>query len=418
MSGVITAPSWLKTFPAVNGSSTLLGFTVAIYDLGCLAGAASMLFYGDLIGRKKSCISGGSLVIIGVVIQVTCEDTPSVKGALGQFMIGRFLTGMGNGINMASMPVLQAEVSHQARGMLVCLETGLIATGTMLAYWLDYGVRNYASSFVWRFPIAFQIVLSLVYTLGTIGLPESPRWLCKQDRVEDATYAMAAVNGESITDERTSNDIRAIVDSINVENRASAHSKLTDMFTGGPSQHFRRIILGVSSQFIQQIGGCNAVIYYVPILFINSLGKTRNQGELLGGAVITVYAAFSLVSFWTVESVGRRKLFLTGSLGQGISMLITFVCLIVNTSGSNKGAAFGLFLYIAFFGATYLTVPWLYAAEINPLRNRVRGAASANIVNWATNFLVVMVTPIMVSNIHWGTYTFFCAVNLISVPFM
>lgn len=133
---------------------------------------------------------------------------------------------------------------------------------------------------------------------------------------------------------------------------------------------------------------------------------------------MVVYALFSLVSFWTVERVGRRKLFLIGAAGQCVAMIITFGCLIPGSTAAGNGAAFGLFLYIAIFGATYLTVPWLYATEINPLRTRVKGAAMANIVNWSINFLIVMVTPIMINNISWGTYVFFGAVNAAFIPFM
>ena len=107
-----------------------------------------------------------------------------------------------------------------------------------------------------------------------------------------------------------------------------------------------------------------------------------------------------------------------GSAGQCFSMVITFSCLIPGSPAAAKGAALGLFLYIAFFGATYLTVPWLYAAEINPLRIRAKGAALANVVNWSINFLVVMVTPIMIANIKWGTYVFFAAVNFLFIPCM
>ena len=131
MSGVITTPLWIDNFPAIRNNATLLGFVVAIYDIGCLLGALSCMCFGDRFGRKKSCISGGISVIIGVTIQVTSFRKPGEpNGALAQFLIGRVLTGMGNGINMASMPVYQAEVSNTARGFLVCLECGLIATGT------------------------------------------------------------------------------------------------------------------------------------------------------------------------------------------------------------------------------------------------------------------------------------------------
>lgn len=136
MSGVITTPQWLAMFPRVKNNANLLGFTVAIYDIGTTLGAVTMIFLGDRLGRKKSCLMGGAGVIIGVIIQVTTSFSSSVDGRFAQFLIGRTITGWGNGINMASMPVWQSELSHASRGMLVCLSTGLIATGTMFAYWL------------------------------------------------------------------------------------------------------------------------------------------------------------------------------------------------------------------------------------------------------------------------------------------
>ncbi|KAJ9143432.1 Sugar transporter [Pleurostoma richardsiae] len=418
MSGVITTSEWLRTFPQVDGNANLLGFVVAIYDIGCLLGALSCMTFGDRLGRKRACFLGGACVVLGVVIQVTSMPGNNVRGTLAQFMIGRTITGIGNGMNMASMPVLQAELSHAGRGTLVCLECGLIATGTMLSYWLNYGIRNYDTSITWRFPIAFQILLALIYMAGVLLLPESPRWLCKVDRVDEATKVMAAVNGESRDSQRTRDDIRSILDAIAIEDQVGSAFKVRDLTTGGPSQHRRRLILGITSQFFQQIGGCNAVIYYLPILFQDSLGQTPEESLLLGGVNMIVYAVFSLISFVVIDRAGRRVLFLVGSAGQCLSMVITFACLIPGSTSAAKGAALGLFLYIAFFGATYLTVPWLWATEINPLRIRAKGAALANIVNWSINFLVVMVTPIMVANIGWGTYLFFAAVNLLFVPFI
>ena len=131
MSGVIQTPLWLDNFPAVDNNPNLLGFTVAIYDIGCLLGALWCLCLGDKFGRQRSCILGGLFVVVGVVIQITAfKKDADPSGALGQFLVGRVITGMGNGMNMASMPMYQAEVSSAARGFLVLLECGLIATGT------------------------------------------------------------------------------------------------------------------------------------------------------------------------------------------------------------------------------------------------------------------------------------------------
>ena len=362
MSGVIQTPLWLENFPAVDNNPNMLGFTVAVYDIGCLLGALWCLTLGDKLGRKLSCILGGLFVIVGVIIQVTAFKKPSMpNGALAQFIVGRIITGTGNGMNMASMPMYQAEVSNAARGFLVCLECGLIATGTsksesislpgqvltasiVLSYWLNYGVRNYTNSMTWRFPITFQIALALIYVIGLLGLPESPRWLCKEDRSSEATVVMAALNGEDLDGPETATNIRSIVDSIKIEHAIGTNFRFSDMWSGGPSQHLRRVILGVSCQFFQQIGGCNAVIYYFPILFEKSLNKSSHTSLLLGGVNMVVYATFSLVSFWTVESLGRRKLFLIGTAGQMVSMIITFGCLIPGTPSAANGAAFGLFL--------------------------------------------------------------------------
>ena len=82
-------------------------------------------------------IMGASIMILGVIIQVTSErnSTP-----LAQFIIGRTITGVGNGINTSTIPTYQAECSRTTnRGLLICIEGGVIAFGTLVAYWIDYG---------------------------------------------------------------------------------------------------------------------------------------------------------------------------------------------------------------------------------------------------------------------------------------
>lgn len=167
---------------------------------------------------------------------------------------------------------------------------------------------------------------------------------------------------------------------------------------------------------MQQIGGCNAVIYFFPVLFEKSIGETHQMSLLLGGVNMIVYSAFATVSWFVIERVGRRRLFLYGTIGQCLSMVLVFACLIPGSPSAAKGAAVGLFTYIASFGATWLPLPWLYPAEVNPIRTRGKANAISTCSNWMFNFLIVMVTPIMVANIGWGTYLFFAAVNACFLP--
>ena len=75
---------------------------------------------------------GGGTMILGVIIQVTAQ---AHSNPLAQFIIGRVITGVGNGINTSTIPTYQAECSKTTnRGLLICIEGGVIAFGTLVAY--------------------------------------------------------------------------------------------------------------------------------------------------------------------------------------------------------------------------------------------------------------------------------------------
>ncbi|KAL3419218.1 hypothetical protein PVAG01_09440 [Phlyctema vagabunda] len=416
MSGIISADPFNAFFPETKDNSVYQGFVTAIYEIGCLLGAAFILTFGDRTGRRKAMMLGGFIMIIGVIIQIT-----PVKGhsATAQFIVGRTVTGIGNGINTSTIPTYQAECSRTTnRGLLICIEGGIIAFGTLIAYWIDYGASYGPADLTWRFPIAFQIIFGIILIVGVYFLPESPRWLLTKDRHEDGLKVIAAIYGLETTDEETKLQKTIIMDSIAASGHAGGNTPFSALFTGGKTQHFRRMLLGSSSQLFQQIGGCNAVIYYFPILFQDAIGTSHNLALLLGGVNMIVYSAFATVSWFIIERAGRRKLFLWGTVGQCLSMLLVFACLIPQggKGPSAVGAGVGLFTYIAAFGATWLPLPWLYPAEINPLRTRARANAVSTITNWMFNFLIVMVTPVMISSIGWGTYCFFAVINACFLP--
>jgi sugar porter (SP) family MFS transporter len=303
------------------------------------------------------------------------------------------------------------------RGLLICIMGSVIAFGTLIAYWLDYGASYGPDDLVWRFPIAFQVIFAFLIMIPMYYLPESPRWLLSHNRVEDADRVIAAIRGYELESEETALERNLILDSLRAAGGFGQKSTpVKALFTGGKTQHMRRMLLGSSSQLMQQIGGCNAVIYYFPILFEESIGEDHNMSLLLGGVNMIIYSIFATTSWFFIERVGRRRLFLIGSVGQCLSMVLVFACLIPGDQMTARGAAVGLFTYIAFFGATWLPLPWLYPAEVNPVKTRGKANAVSTCVNWTFNFLIVMVTPIMVANIGWGTYLFFAAMNASFIP--
>lgn len=424
MSGLISGQKFNEEFPTLavpadasssysQHVSVLRGAVTSCYELGCLGGALFTLCFGDRIGRTRLIVSGSLLMVVGATI--SCAAFGPHWG-LGQFVVGRVISGIGNGMDTATIPVWQSECSRaHNRGFLVCCEGAIIAVGTLVAYWLDFGLSYVNSSVQWRFPVAFQILFALILCFGALVLPESPRWLLLKGHPKEAEYVLAQLDDCDPEDEE-------VLDSINLmkaelEADKSSEDSWKALFTFGKTQEFQRTMIGCSGQFFQQFTGCNAAIYYSTLLFKQNLGMSNHMALVLGGIFSVVYAVFTIPSFFMVETVGRRKLFLVGFLGQGLSFLITMACLIVDTPQSAKGAAVGIFLFISFFAFTILPLPWIYPPEINPLRTRTQASALSTCTNWLCNFTVVMFTPVFSDASPWGIYLFFALVNLLAVPF-
>lgn len=247
-------------------------------------------------------------------------------------------------------------------------------------------------------------------------LPESPRWFVMQGHDQQALEVLAALNDSTVDSDDVLTDYNLMkADLKSLEGVQASNWKV--LFTGGKTQNFQRMMIGCSGQFFQQFTGCNAAIYYSTLLFKSNLKMDDRMALIMGGVFATVYAIATIPSFFMVERVGRRNLFLIGFLGQGLSFIITMGCLIKPDTQSAKGAAVGIFLFIVFFAFTTLPLPWIYPPEINPLRTRTKAASASTCMNWITNFAVVMFTPVFSSQSDWGLYLFFALINFVAIPF-
>ncbi|CAN3372588.1 hexose transporter Hxt13p [Diutina rugosa] len=424
MSGIITAPQFARDFPGVVATrkedeyhaTIVQGATTACYEIGCLVGAVWVLAFGERIGRRPIVLIGCFIIVIGTVITIT--PIPH-KWPLGHFIVGRSITGIGNGMNTATVPVWQSEMSKpKHRGKLVNLEGSVVAFGTMIAYWIDFGLSYANSSVSWRLPIALQIVFAVIVFIIILGLPDSPKWLIKKNRNQEAIYIMSCLFEVDPNDPELLEEVDYIAETVKLSEKSG--NSYRDLFTGGKTQHFQRMCIGASTQFFQQFTGCNAAIYYSTVLFETTIfpnkENKRRLSLILGGVFSIVYAVFTLPSFFLVDTFGRRNLFLMGAIGQGVSFIITMACLIHPTTNNSKGAAVGLYLYIVFFAMSILPLPWIYPPEINPLKTRTRASAVSTCTNWLCNAAVVLFTPIFINESDWGCYLFFACMNFLFVP--
>ncbi|KAJ3550977.1 hypothetical protein NM688_g4957 [Phlebia brevispora] len=390
------------------------GFTLFGYDQGVMSALLTAEQFEDVFPQvvvDDSHPNHATLQSFVVAIYAT-------SFSYAQLVVARIITGLGNGLNTSTVPSYHAECSPAAkRGSFIMLEGSLITFGVMISYWVDFALFwASGSSAQWRVPIALQICLALVMIIGIFFLPESPRWLAREGRNEEALAVICALEDKPRDDPSVQRTYLGIQEAVAVEARSpTGRSALREIFTGGPGQNFRRATLGVVNQCFQQITGINIITYYATILF-ERLGINDVKSRIIAACNGTEYFLASLIAIFIIDRIGRRKLMLFGAVGQTVTMILLAVLGSVDTPAAQIVSAVLLFVFNSFFAVGWLGMTWLYPAEIVGLRIRAPANALSTASNWIFNFMVVMVTGPSFNNISWRTYIVFAALNAFLIP--
>ncbi|KAM0182211.1 hypothetical protein ACHAPF_001098 [Botrytis cinerea] len=290
-----------------------------------------------------------------------------------------------------------------------------------MAYWVDYGFSFVNSAAQFRVPLALQIVFAVVTLAGILVLPESPRWLLAHDKHEEARHILWALelNAKSIepSDAVIHQEMAEIQHAI-YEERAAAEGSggKRALLKNGPQRFLYRTLLGIGSQFMQQLSGINLITYYAPVIFETSVGLSHSVSLLLSGFNGVAYFLSSLIPIWLIDRLGRRKLMLFAAAGQAVCMAILAGTISNGSTSAGYVATVMLFLFNFFFAVGLLAIPWLLPAEYAPLAIRTPAASLASASNWIFTFLVVEITPVSIDSIKWKTYIYFAVFNACFLP--
>jgi MFS family permease len=237
----------------VVDDTLLQGGIVSVYYLGTLVGCLAGGSIGDRYGRIKTIFTGAAVAVVGASLQCSAMNA--------EWMIcARLINGWGTGILNAIIPVWATETAeHKSRGQFIAIEFTLNILGVVIAYWLEYGCSFYGdgtSSFIWRFPVAFQIPMLLVLMAGILLHPESPRWLVKMGRTDEARYVLGRLRGDTGEDKiRAETEFQEIVTSYELERNELAQQSYLHMLFGkgsGKLHTGRRVQLVIWLQIMQE----------------------------------------------------------------------------------------------------------------------------------------------------------------------
>jgi hypothetical protein len=186
--------------------------------------------------------------------------------------------------------------------------------------------------------------------------------------------------------------------------------RFKSLFKNDRLQTTRRMLLGAGTQFMQQFGGINIINYYLPVVFA-SLGVNRNLSLILGACNAINLLCSTFVGALYIESLGRKKMMVYGAAVQALCFALVSTGLAINTKQWQAVAVAFIFGYYTTFGLSWIAVPWLYPAEVNTQQMRIAGAGIATATNWISNYVVVLVTPVGISNIQWRYYLIYAVLN-------
>lgn len=172
-------------------------------------------------------------------------------------------------------------------------------------------------------------------------LPESPRYLANRGDIDRAAYNLAALRGDHPDTPAIAEELKEIQYAIAVEAREAG--SWSDVFKDHGISGFTRVAIGFSANAFQQFSGVNVMSSLGPYIFHVSIGLNRYDALLVSGGLQVFYFLSSLIPWFIVDKAGRRRLFILGSSGMGLCMLLSAIFVGIGTKSLGYGAVVCIF---------------------------------------------------------------------------
>lgn len=367
-----------------------LGLVYSALLFGCVAGSLAAGRIMETYGRRRL------LIWVALLFLATSLMTGLAPG-FAWIVSARFVGGLAVGAVSVASPVYIAEVSPpRIRGRMGAAYQMAITTGILIAYILDYGLRN-TGPWNWRWMFMSGALPSIAFFLALLVAPETPRYLFKAGRTGEGESLLLRIMGPKEAMK---------------EKAAIGASLLADAVApqGLPKTYRRALLFSIGLALLVQISGINTVIDYAPVV-LDSTGWKIDAALSSTFVIGAVNFLSTLVSFWTIDRFGRRPLYLAGSAGMAIAMTFATVALAAR-HGNGALLLASMVLFIAFFASCIGPVFWTVLPEIFPNRDRARCMVVPVVTQWMANAGIILLFPLAFHRLGRApTFAFFACMS-------
>ncbi len=343
--------------------------------IGAVIGAMFTGRLSDIFGRKKTILGAAIIFVIGAGWSGWAPNPHSL-------IIARLFIGLAIGISSFSVPLYIAEISPtNLRGRLVSLFQLLITIGILVSYLSDLAFAHNSDLASWRPMFYMGIVPGLILLVGMLFLPETPRWLMSKGREDESRRILKKIEEPG--------EIEASLQRMKDEiEKYKERATFREVFKPWLRT---ALMIAVGIMFFQQFVGINTVIYYSPKIFM-IVGFEGARAAIWGAVSVgVVNVAFTVLSLFMIDKLGRRKLYFIGLSGIVFSLFALGLVFAFHSSLGTEGkwlAIIFVWIYIAFFAISLGPLGWLFISEIFPMRVRGIGSSIGSLSNWLFNGVV------------------------------
>jgi len=407
---------------AFNSNDVSTGFNVASVLLGCALGALAAGPLADKFGRR-------AIMILTAVIFAVSAFGSGIADSSAEFIFYRLFGGLGIGAASVLAPAYIAEVAPAAiRGRLATLQQLAIVLGLFAAFLSNYLIADNAGGAegvfmldfaAWRWMFWVEIIPAILFLVGVLFIPESPRYLVAQGEIEKAQKVFSKISTSSVKKQ---------IDDVKQSLHGDKKPSISDLFIDGKKNIHPIIWVGIALSIFQQFVGINVVFYYGAELW-QAAGFDESQSLFINVLAGITNIVSTLIAIALVDKIGRKPLLLVGSIGMFISLgALTYI---FGSAGLDEMGKLALSdnmgtsalimanLFVVFFGLSWGPIVWVLLGEM--FNNRIRGAALAVAASaqWIANFAITMTFPMMLGSIGLaGAYGLYTISAFISIFFV